>query len=190
MGGEIICIDPWMDSVDTAINKKSIYKIMAKALRKNKIFNLFQHNIYAAGFNKVIFPFRGFSDNRLTMFRNDLFDIIYIDGSHSYKDVIKDLRNAGPLVKERGILCGDDLELQCPNIDIGNAEKNKYHDFIMDPQTQEYFHPGVSLAVYEFFGQEISVYHGFWVMRKIENKWGKVNLKHNEPDIEIPHHLR
>ena len=39
-------------------------------------------------------------------------DFVYIDGSHSYKDVKKDLERYYPKLKEGGILCGHDFGQQ------------------------------------------------------------------------------
>lgn len=181
--GEVYCIDSWIDYRNTT-------KPMSEALRKNKIFDLFQHNINASGYSNMIFVFRGFSGNILPMLKNNQFDLIFIDGDHSYKAVLQDVQNAVPLLKEGGILCGDDLELQYFEIDIENGEKNKEQDFIIDTKTQNYFHPGVCLAIGEFFGKEVSEWHGFWAMRKKENKWEKIELDADIKSIEIPQHLK
>ena len=164
-GGEVYCIDPW-------VNYKNTTKLMHEALRKNKIFDLFQHNINASGYGDMIFMFRGFSGNILPMLKNNQFDLIFVDGDHSYKAVLQDIQNAAPLLKEGGILCGDDLELQYFEIDIENAKKNKEQDFIIDTKTQNHFPPGVCLAIGEFLGKEVSAWHGFGlcVKKKINGK--------------------
>jgi len=41
-------------------------------------------------------------------FPNEYFDWIYIDGNHSYDEVLADLNHYYPLVKKGGYLCGDD----------------------------------------------------------------------------------
>ena len=37
------------------------------------------------------------------------FDFVYLDGDHSYKQVLKDMCNAWRVLKKKGILAGDDL---------------------------------------------------------------------------------
>lgn len=37
-------------------------------------------------------------------------DLVFIDGNHEYDYVLKDLTNYLPLMKSRGILCGDDFQ--------------------------------------------------------------------------------
>jgi len=42
------------------------------------------------------------------MFPEKYFDWVYIDGNHSYENVLEDLRHYLPFVKPGGFLCGDD----------------------------------------------------------------------------------
>lgn len=62
---------------------------------------------------------------------NDYFDIIYIDGDHSYDGVTNDLKESLRIIKNGGIICGHDYEM--------NTEK-----------TQNYYEFGVKQAVDEF----------------------------------------
>ena len=45
------------------------------------------------------------------LYKNN-FDLIYPDGDHSYHGVSVDIDNCCSLVRDGGILCGDDLEIQ------------------------------------------------------------------------------
>lgn len=38
----------------------------------------------------------------------DTFDLIYIDGTHTYEPAIQDIRNSLPVIKRPGIVCGHD----------------------------------------------------------------------------------
>jgi hypothetical protein len=104
-----------------------------------------------------------------------MFDLVYLDGDHRYKQVSTDIRNAERLVGDGGILCGDDLELQAPAVDLENAKDNAHLDFILDPKTGQYYHPGITLAVAECFG-DVSSWDGFWAVRKCGSKWEKVAI--------------
>jgi len=42
------------------------------------------------------------------VFPEKYFDWVYIDGNHSYENVLEDLRHYLPFVKTGGLLCGDD----------------------------------------------------------------------------------
>lgn len=43
------------------------------------------------------------------LFKTKYFDIVYIDGSHDYKSVLKDIKAWYSRVKPNGIICGDDF---------------------------------------------------------------------------------
>jgi tetratricopeptide (TPR) repeat protein len=103
------------------------------------------------------------------------FDLAFVDGDHSYSSALNDIENSAPLVAEAGVICGDDLELQIHQLDVQHARENNQKDYVMDPKTQSKYHPGVSLAVGEFFG-EVSAWEGFWAMRKRNGRWEKVEL--------------
>ena len=90
--------------------------------------------------------------------------------------MFNDLKNSKDLVKEGGVICGDDLELQYNVIDINTAKSLKAHDFVQDPKTGTFYHPGVTLSIWEFFKTEISEKEGFWAMRKTKYGWEKINL--------------
>jgi hypothetical protein len=49
---------------------------------------------------------REYSGNMV--FQEEYFDWVYIDGNHSYENVLLDLETYWPFVKVGGILCGDD----------------------------------------------------------------------------------
>lgn len=192
--GFVVCVDLWKPFFEPSdyseFDDKSIYHDMADALSDDKIYNLFSHNIKASKYDDIIIPCRGKSVDILPLFCEGKFDLVFIDGDHTYKNVAKDLSVSARLVPEGGILCGDDLELQVLQIDKIHAKINSNMDFILDPQTNKQYHPGVALAVGEFFG-EVSVWEGFWAMRKCgRGGWKKVN-----PDscylnnLHIPDHL-
>jgi hypothetical protein len=62
------------------------------------------------------------------MKRENLFaDMIYIDGSHLYLDVLLDLQNYWPLLKDGGVMFGDDWT--CPDVReavLEFVQENKY----------------------------------------------------------------
>lgn len=94
------------------------------------------------------------------------FDLIYIDASHQYEDVLQDIRLASRLLKQGGILCGDDLELRIDECDEGQARANLTVDFVADQQRGVSYHPGVTCAVADFFGREVWSKFGTWAMQK------------------------
>jgi len=170
----IICVDPWR--FYPALKANPRLWAMEKASRSDKIFSLFLHNIKYSGHSDVIIPLRTQSQVAAGFFCKGLFDMVFIDGDHSYSSVAFDIRNYAPLLKDGGYICGDDLEVQMSQgIDEAFARENCSQDVIRDPKTGEWLHPGITLAVGEFFG-EVSVYSGFWVMQKVGVSWRKVEL--------------
>jgi len=177
--GSVTCVDQWKPYIDLGKRDKAspVISRMEKALVKERIFNLFLHNIATSKLNDIIRPYKGSSDEVLITLRDNRFNLAFVDGSHAYSHVIRDLENCRRLLCDGGILCGDDLELQKHEVDVKVAEENKdIEDCIQDPKTGEYFHPGVTLAVGEFFGGEVSCFEGFWVARKTNSGWQRVNL--------------
>lgn len=176
--GLVFCVDPWKPYFggNQALTSRALYKKMDAASASGAIVNLFHHNITAAGFGDKVVTMRGYSDDCLPALKKDQFDIVYIDGDHSYKAVGKDLNNAKSLCREGGILCGDDLEVQYEDADKKSLEANIEKDFVMDPVSGVWFHPGVTKAVWDCFGQKVSTYEGFWAMRRVGDKFEQVEL--------------
>jgi hypothetical protein len=93
------------------------------------------------------------------------FDIIYIDGSHVYKDVQRDLEFAIRQISIGGLICGDDLDLGL-GLDksyFDLALENLEMDLVVLPDGNS-FHPGVLLALSEKF-QNVESSKGFWWVR-------------------------
>lgn len=176
--GKVLCIDPWMPfakkeqvGVNTAIS------IMDKAAQHDKIFPLFWHNVKSSGLAHIIVPLRGKSNDILPLLKSMSFDVVFVDGSHTFSDFVNDLLLAAPLVKESGIICGDDLELQQDQVDFSFMKEHCEKDFVTDPRTGQDFHPGVCLGVGHFFKKRVSCFDGFWLLRKNGTKWEDVDIK-------------
>ncbi len=57
--------------------------------------------------NKVFI--KATSDNAFYDLKNKKFDFIYVDGSHYYDQVLRDIKNYYLLLKSGGIICGHDM---------------------------------------------------------------------------------
>ena len=89
--------------------------------------------------------------------KENSFDLIYIDGDHTYHAVKTDISHAKKLVKKNfGIICGDDLEVRPTPENVEKAYKSN-----LEIDSTKEFHAGVLLAVYEEF-QEVNMNSGFW----------------------------
>ena len=97
--------------------------------------------------------------------------MVFVDGDHSYAAVLTDIRAATALIKDGGLLCGDDLERQIFEIDEVYARTQIESDYIRDPRSGQEYHPGVTLAVERLFG-EVSQVAGCWAVRKARHGLG------------------
>ncbi len=190
-GGQVFCVDPWkpyfkmVDRPDVPV-----YRRMADALEQDTIYDLFVHNVGAAGHADVVTPLRGQSTELLPTLPREDFDIVFVDGDHSYRAVQADLKAAMELVRDGGILCGDDLELQLSEIDEAYARTAVEADYIQDPRSWKEFHPGVTLAVGELLGTVSSIV-GCWAARRMGGQWKAVSMSEIRPIPEnIPRHLQ
>jgi hypothetical protein len=58
--------------------------------------------------NNNVYIHKGFSNDILNGFEDNYFDMIYIDGDHSYEGVKSDLKSSFLKVKNGGLICGHD----------------------------------------------------------------------------------
>jgi predicted O-methyltransferase YrrM len=174
--GTITCVDAWKPFFDRSTHNDGVYVTMEQALGTEAAYQLFSHNTSTIPKTITCQHLRGQSDSILPLLRPNTFDIIFIDADHAYTPVLRDIKNALDLVKEGGIICGDDLNLQLHTVDKDNTVKNAEADFIKDSKTGRNYHPGVTLAVAEVFG-EVSMWGGFWAMQKVGGQWKQISMK-------------
>lgn len=184
--GVITCVDAWKPFFDRTLHNNDVYRVMEQALSTETAYQLFLHNISTIPESIICQHLRGNSQHILPMLRQKSFDVIFIDGDHSYSAVKKDILNALDLVKEGGIICGDDLNLQLSQVDEVITRQESETDFIKDKKHNRNYHPGVTLAVAEIFG-DVSVWGGFWAMQKMGAGWKKISLK--EFPVHYPEHF-
>lgn len=184
--GTITCVDAWKPFLEREEKQDNVYDTMEQALGTEAAYQLFSHNINTLPTSITCQHLRGKSDNILPLLRPETFDIIFIDADHAYTPVLRDIKNSLDLVKDGGIICGDDLNMQLMQVDKENALKNAEADFIKDPKSNRNFHPGVTLAVAEVFG-EVSMWGGFWAMQKQGTEWKMISLK--GMPVHYPNHF-
>ena len=168
--GVITCIDAWKPFFNEEKNDSDVHKNMQAMLGSDIAYNIFLHNISTLPATIICQHLKGQADNILPILKENQFDIIFVDADHTYEPVKRDILNSIPLLKDGGIICGDDLNLQMFECDNDLAKKSGDIDFIKDPKTGRNFHPGVTLAVDEIFGK-VSQHGGFWAIQKQGNDW-------------------
>ncbi len=170
-GGTLMCVDTWGDA-DEAHYEGG----MEESLLTGSAYQAFLSNVKALPQSVTVEHIRGRSSDAFRSLPAASYDIVYIDGSHMYAEVLADLRDSDRVLKEGGFVCGDDLELQSQDCDMDFARANIAQDFVVDPRARRAFHPGVTLAVAEVYGR-VSAYDGFWIMQKHEGGYRPVEMK-------------
>ena len=183
--GRILCVDAWDHYLSNEdMERGEVYNVMEKTCKL--AYSIFLHNISTYKGEARIDHFRGPSQSVLPYLSDNFFDIVYLDGSHYYDSVLFDIKEACRLVKDGGIICGDDLELQADQVDIDFARSNKNIDYIEDLNTGRHFHPGVTMAVNDTLGN-VSNYFGYWMVKKGNSEFEKINL--NRMEVFTPYHF-
>jgi predicted O-methyltransferase YrrM len=174
--GSLTCVDAWKPYYRADEIFDDLSKEINKALSNDEPYNVFLENVeyLPPGIDLTIH--RGWSSEVLPTLKPASFDLVYIDGDHSYQSVSEDIKISCTLINEGGIVCGDDLELQAHQVNPFIAMERQYLDKYQDEKTGIICHPGVTLAVAEKFGP-VSSWYGFWAMQKIGATWKKVSLR-------------
>lgn len=166
--GTVTCVDTWKPYLFS--HQSVAAENMDKDLTSGAAFERFLANIKLHHHQCPIAYFKGDIESFLEAEgKGCKYHLIFIDGSHRYADVLKDLTLASPLLEPGGIICGDDLEMhadQVPAEELLNVDS----DF------NGRYHPGVTRAVWEFFGGRVWVREAVWAVRKgFYWKWEEFN---------------
>lgn len=199
--GSIVGIDPLrryldvdrliaeLDHADPQIvaGQTRLLKEMDEMLEYDIVHDLLMHNMKCLPPTISFTLMRKPSREALPNLQGQSFDLVYIDGSHAYGDVIHDVDWACKLAATGGVVCGDDLELQLHEVDRDFALAHKEIDFPTDPKTGRQYHPGVALAVAERLGP-VANYFGFWTMWKTGDDTFAPMQFSSEP-VVVPFHF-
>ena len=169
-GGRVLCVDSWHPyHPPEDIAAGGIYVRMEAALRDGSAFEEFKRHAAEADPKAPIHYLRGTLEEVLPEIvrGGPFFDLVYIDGSHYYVEVRKDLLMAQHLVQVGGLLCGDDLEEQLSSTNAQWCRENGNRDYLNN------CHPGVTLAVGEVLGPVWSD-NGVWGVQKRIKGFGRL----------------
>jgi hypothetical protein len=116
---ELHLIDPWIHQDYPVEDKKDLRIYCCKQEEMERVYNRVVERLSHDPRVKI---HRKFSIE--TKFPKKYFDWVYIDGNHSYENVLEDLWHYLPLMKSGGLLCGDDYaELQSDPHANGGPER-------------------------------------------------------------------
>lgn len=190
--GSILCVDSWEPSFcETELNSDNPrldhYQRMTSLAADDGAYHLFRYNTsFAGGMGVTVAHFRGRSEVVLPYLESGHFDLVYIDASHYYDDVRRDINEAKRLVRADGIICGDDLERQLHEIDARFYWDKRNTDLVSRSLNEGGFHPGITYSVGEAFGP-VSCYEGFWIVRK--SGGGFRNVTFSSIECFVPSHF-
>ena len=85
----ITCVDNWAPYIDTNVNNGYEHIVMTAALEKDAAYELFLHNCRSCRIDHVIKIKRGNSKTVLPELIGNQYDIIYLDGDHSFEMVLR-----------------------------------------------------------------------------------------------------
>lgn len=113
--GHVVCIDTWLGAEEMWTkpmrDEAGRYPALKLVNGYPSFYYDFLKNVVHAGHQHRITPFPTTSviGARVLAKLGVKADFIYIDGSHTYDDVMADLRGCWPLIGEGGVLAGDDF---------------------------------------------------------------------------------
>jgi predicted O-methyltransferase YrrM len=100
------CIDPWEDYDEYPEFKNE----------QDSLYSMFIKNVSSFGQKDKIIVHRGYSNNEVLKFDNEIFDIIYIDGNHQPEYVLEDGVLCFRKLKKGGIMIFDDYGWGGPDL--------------------------------------------------------------------------
>lgn len=130
---KLYCIDPYSNYEE--------YKDSIKYTTGDELFEQVKNRLKQYGDRIEII--RDFSSNAVDKVPNEL-DFVFIDGNHSYKYVLEDLRNWYPKVRSGGIIIGDDC------VDMDDSQRDQNLDVVVYWNEYCYGNYGVYKAVRDF----------------------------------------
>ena len=168
---QITCLDIWDEFENTTATNSFTHNKLVEVLKNSSVYNLFIHNLKANSILNKCKIIKKKSNDYLRE-SNEKYDLIIVDGSHLYNEVMEDLGNSKRIVNDKGFIIGDDYEVKyskLTNINIAELCKKRL-DVFYDKHTKIRFHPGVTLAVYNSIG-DLDEINGLFCVQKSNNRY-------------------
>lgn len=115
----IICVDTWLGSAEFwFVDDNDKERGLKRQYGYPQVYQQFLANVLLTNNDQMIIPLPATSTigARLLLARGIRGDLIYIDGSHDFKDVLSDLDSYLPVLKEGGVMFGDDFVDHWPEV--------------------------------------------------------------------------
>lgn len=142
--GKMYCVDTWKGSKNVSQHQDIVAKY--------DVFGTFLHNVENAGGDGRVHPLVMNSNCAAAIVADGYFDLIFIDGDHSYSSTKEDIQLWESKVRVGGILCGHDCECRPTGQLRDSIYSSRDADHISGEGTPfSVIHPGVVTAVDELF---------------------------------------
>jgi len=149
-GATLFCIDHWRGSSNVSRH--------IDLVEKYDVFGTFRKNVAATGAEALVKPMVMSSQEAADAIKDGFFDLVFIDGHHSYDETVRDIGLWLPKVAPHGILCGHDCEGRASAFEYARLKKFRNDDTIEGNTDYPRIHPGVILAVEEIFGERARIW--------------------------------
>ena len=109
---EIVCVDTWLGATEFWTDHSDPKRYQSLGLKNGypTVYYQFLANVFKTGHQDHITPFPQSSLNAARFLaKNEVkVDMVYLDGSHEYDDVLSDITAYWPLIRSGGVMVGDD----------------------------------------------------------------------------------
>jgi predicted O-methyltransferase YrrM len=111
---KIICIDTWLGSLEHWTQPENLRLVHGYP----SLFYTFTKNVKSKGHDDCIFPLPvpSLQGSEILRLNGIQADVIYIDASHDYNSVRSDLNYFWDLLKQKGMMFGDDFSVAWPGV--------------------------------------------------------------------------
>ena len=110
---KILCVDTWLGALEFWGNKNDAERYLRLRLENGypTVYKQFMANVIHEGLQRHIIPFPQTSviAARWLSARGVAADMVYIDASHDYEDVLADIESYSGIVRPGGVMFGDDF---------------------------------------------------------------------------------
>ena len=142
--GVLYCIDHWQGNPNVERHRDLVSKF--------DMFASFTANVSSYGGREIVKPLVMSSRDAAEIIKDHVFDLVFIDGDHSYDRTISDIDLWLPKVAIGGTLCGHDCEKRAETNNMEYLLSNKNKDTLEEEDgIFRHIHPGVILAIHKKF---------------------------------------
>lgn len=129
-GGIVYAVDWFKGNIGTGLDTIA---------SQTDVYHIFLNNITELGLRNIVKVFHMASLDAVKFIDDESMDIVFIDASHDYDNISKDIKAWYPKVRKGGIICGHD------------CESREYDEAFINMDYMHGKHHGVVKAVMEKF---------------------------------------